>query len=173
MILVWIQAENHWFSGKKLDSESRDSETWSLSLCHSLKQSTRFFGPKFLFLKIYFNWRLITLQDCIGFAIHWNESTTGVHVSPILSPIPNSLPHPIPLGCPSTPAMSVLFHALNLDWWSNSHTIIHMFQRYFLKSSHPRLLPQSLKVCSLHLCLFCCLTYRVFITIFLKFIYMC
>ena len=39
---------------------------------------------------------------------------------------------------------------------------------YSLKSSHPRLLPQSPKVCSLHPCLFCCLTYRVIITIFLN-----
>ena len=34
----------------------------------------------FLFFKykfIYFNWRLITLQYCIGFAIHQHESATG------------------------------------------------------------------------------------------------
>ena len=43
--------------------------------------------------------------------------------------------------------------------------IIYMFQCYSLKSSHPHLLPQSPKVCSLHLCLFCCLAYRVIITI--------
>ena len=40
---------------------------------------------------------------------------------------------------------------------------------YSLKSSHPCLLPQSPKVCSLHLCLFCCLAYRVIVTIFLQF----
>ena len=28
---------------------------------------------------IYFNWRLITLQYCIGFAIHQHESAMGVH----------------------------------------------------------------------------------------------
>ena len=34
-----------------------------------------FFFFKFQF--IYFNWRLITLQYCIGFAIHQHESATG------------------------------------------------------------------------------------------------
>ena len=38
-----------------------------------------------------------------------------------------------------------------------------MLQCYSLKSSHPHLFLQSLKVCSLHLCLFCCLAYRVVI----------
>ena len=35
-----------------------------------------------------------------------------------------------------------------------------------LKSSHPRLLPHSTKVCSLHLCLFCCFAHRIIVTIF-------
>ena len=48
----------------------------------------------FLYKFIYFNWRLITLQYCIGFAIHQHESAMAIHVFSILSPPPTSLPVP-------------------------------------------------------------------------------
>ena len=67
---------------------------------------------------------------------------------------PSHLPsHPVPLGHPSAPALSALYHALNLGWRSVSHMIIYMFQCYSLKPSHPCLLPQSPKDCSIHLSL--------------------
>ena len=126
-----------------------------------------FFYFLFLIKFIYFNWRLITLQYCIGFAIHQHESTTGIHVFPILNPPPS-----IPLGRPSAPAPSNQYHALNLDWQFVSCMILYMFQCHSPKSSHPLPLPQSPKDCSIHLCLFCCLAYRVIVTIFLNSIYM-
>ena len=69
------------------------------------KVSVRFFLSLFSFLKnlfilffkykfIYFNWKLITLQYCTGFAIHQNESTAGMHMFPILNPSLSSLPVP-------------------------------------------------------------------------------
>ena len=82
----------------------------------------------YYFKFIYFNWRLITLQYCIGFAIHQHESTKGVHVFPILNPSSNLPPYTIPLGHPSAPAPSILYPALNLDWWFVTYMILYMFK---------------------------------------------
>ena len=84
---------------------------------------------------------------------------------------------PLPSPSPSHPSElsqggSALFHASNLDWSSISHMVIYMFSA--ILSHHPTFaFSHSSKVSSLYLCLFCCLTYRIFITIFLNSIYMC
>ena len=93
----------------------------------------------------------------------------------VLHPEPSSHlpPHRKSQGHPSAPALSTLYHASNLDRQSVSHMIIYMFQCHSPKPSHPHPLPQSPKDYSIHLCLFCCLAYRVIITVFLNSIYMC
>ena len=108
----------------------------------------------FFFLLIYFNWRLITLQYCSGFCHTLTWISHGCTCVPHSGPLFHFPPHPIPQGHPSAPAMSPLSQASNLDCWSISHMLIYMFLCYSPKSSHPHLLPQSPKVCSLHLCLF-------------------
>ena len=115
---------------------------------------------------------LITLQDCSGICHTLTWISHGYTCVSHPQPSSHLPPHPIPQGCPSAPAFKALFHTSNLDWQSISHKVIYMFQCYSLKSSHPCLLPQSPGVCSLYLCLFCCLAYRVIITIFLHSIYM-
>ena len=69
----------------------------------------------------YFNWRLITLQYCIGFAIHQHESAMGIHMFHILNSPPTSLPIPC-LWVISVyqPQASCI---LNQTWTSNSFHI--------------------------------------------------
>ena len=99
----------------------------------------------FLFKFVYFSWRLITLQYCIGFAIHQHESTMGVHVFPILNP-PSHFPlisslWVIPVHQPQA---SCIMHRA----WSDDsfYMILYLFQCHSPKSSHPSTLPQSPKV---------------------------
>ena len=85
-------------------------------------------------------------------------------------PEPSSLlpSYPIPLGCPRALALGVLLYAKNSHWSPILHMVMCMFQCSSLKSSHPRLLPLSPKVCSLRLCLLCCPACRIIGTIFLN-----
>ena len=127
-----------------------------------------FFFFKYKF--IYFNWRLITILDWFCHTSTWicYRCTCVPHPE-----TPSHLPpRTIPLGHPSAPAPSILYPASNLDWRFVSYMILYIFQCHSPKSSHPRPPPQSPKDCSIHLCLFCCLTCRFIITIFLNSIYM-
>ena len=104
-------------------------------------------------------------------------------------------PHTIPLGHPSAPAPSFLYPASNLDRRFVSYVILYMFSvvhgvaksrtwlsdftftfhtcfNAILPNHSPLPLPQSPKDGSIHMYLFCCLAYRVVVTIFLNSIYM-
>ena len=79
----------------------------------------------------------LNLKHCISFAKHQNESTTGIHVLPILNLLP---PHTIPLGRPSAPAPNIQYRALNLDWQLVSYMILHvsmLFSQIFPPSPSP------------------------------------
>ena len=73
------------------------SPCYSLELCIQMGISFLFsFAFRFssflsylgFFFLFFFNWRLITLQYCGGFAIHSHESAMGVHVSPSWPSLP-------------------------------------------------------------------------------------
>ena len=118
---------------------------------------------------IYFNWRLITLLYCIGSATHQHEFTTGIHVFPILNPLPPpSRYHPSGSFQCTSPKHPVS----NLDWQFVSYMILYMFQCHSPKSSHPLPLPQSPKTV-LYICVSFGVSHMGFIvTIFLNSIYM-
>ena len=100
------------------------------------------------------------------------------------SPSRTPLPPPSPShssGSSLCTSPKHLYHASNLDWQFVSHmlfTCICYLHAYVILhvspiSSRPCPLSQSPKDCSIHLCLFCCLAYRVILTIFLNSVYIC
>ena len=117
------------------------------------------------------NWRLITLQYCNGFLPYIDMNQPWIYMySPSRPPLPPPSP-PNLSGSSQCTSPEHLSHASNLGCWSVSPLIIYMFRCCFLKTFHPRLLPQNPKVCSVYLSLFFCFAYRVIITIFLNSIY--
>ena len=121
----------------------------------------------------FFNLFIIYFTELYWFCCRLTWILLGCTCVPHPKPPSHLPPHPIPQDHPSAPALNSLYHASNLDWQFVSHMITYMFWCHFPISSHPHPLPQSPKGCSIYLCLFCCLSYRVIITIFLNSIYIC
>ena len=88
----------------------------------AIKHSTQIFIYFLLYVFFFFNFILfLNLKHCISFAKHQNESTTGIHTLPILSPPPSSLPTPSLWVVPvHQPQASSIMHR---TWTGNSfHT---------------------------------------------------
>ena len=139
----------------------RVSECVNQPICFS----AFFFFP---FPFIFISWRLITLQYCSGFCHTLMWISHGFTCVPHPEPPYHLPPHPIPLGHPSAPAPSTCL--MHPTWTGDLfHTWQYTcFDAVLSGHSHPHLLPQSPKFCSIHMCLFFCLAYRVIAIIFLN-----
>ena len=125
----------------------------------------------FSFYLFFFYFYFILLYNTVLVLPYIDMNPPRVYMSsqswtPLLPPTPYRLSGSSPCTSPKHPVS-------NLDWRFISCMILYMFQCHSPKSSHPLPLRQSPKVRSTHLCLFCCLAYRVIISIFLNSIYMC
>ena len=102
---------------------------------------------------IYFNWRLITLQYCICFAIHQHESATGIHVFPILNPSSSSLPIPSLWVAPvHQPQASSIMHQ---TWTGSSFHMWYYTCFNVIFPNHPTLsLSHRVQKTVLYICVF-------------------
>ena len=154
---------------------------WSLSanrfIFFPIRQISNFFVSVVIFYFYFYFFCLLfllyfTLQYCMVLP-YIDMNPHGCTCVPKHEPPSHLPPHNISLGHHRAPAPSMLYPALDIDWRFDSYMIVYMLQFHSPKSSHPLPLPLSPKVCYTHLCLFCCLAYRVVIAIFLNSIYMC
>ena len=162
---VWHwQRDRHIDQGNRIENSETDPPKYVQLIFFSF---TNMLSLKYLFFYFIFYFTILYWFCHISTWIH-HRYTRVPH------PEPSSLlpPRTIPLSRPSAPAPSIQYHSSNLDWRLVSYMILFMFQCHSPKLSHPLPLSQSPKDCAIHLYLFCCLTYRVIITIFLNSIYM-
>ena len=123
------------------------------------RQITLMKNPAIFYLKIQKQSKMNIFFKLFFFYLWWILSYIEMKqpwvymCSPSQSPLPPPSP-PVPCRFSQCTRSERLSHASNLGWWSVSPYIIYMFQCCSLETSHPCLLPQSLKDCSINLCLF-------------------
>ena len=109
-------------------TESKRLFYTSMSLLLSPIQGYRYHLSKF---------HIYVLVYCIGFAIHWHESTMSVHVFPILNPAHTSLPIPslwvIPVHQPRAPCI------MHWTWTGDSFHIWYYTCFNAILPNHPTL----------------------------------
>ena len=173
LVYIWVTlvlaSQRIWSSSitpspQDMPTETNDKNTTPIKWSNFLYEWCNFF---FFNLILFFNFTILYWFCRISKWIRHRYTCVPY-------PEPSSLlpPHTIPLDHPSAPAPSIQYRASNLDWRLVSYMILYIFHCHSPKSSHPLPLLQSPKDCSIHQCLFCCLIYRVIITIFLNSIYM-
>ena len=112
----------------------------ALELYKTLKKKTMFCVYLFIFNTNLFNWRLITLRYCIGFAINWLNLPRVYICSPSWRPLPPPSPsHPSRSSHCTSPKHPV--SCIEPGLVIVSYMIIYMFQCHSPKPSHPCLLP--------------------------------
>ena len=127
--------------------------------------------PQIFFKKIFFYFYFILLYNTVLVLPYIDMNQSRVYmISHSWTPLPPPTPYHLSGLSPCT---SPKHPISNIDWRFISYLIVYMFQCHSPKSSHPLPLRQSLKVHSIHLCLFCCPAHRIVGTIFLDSIYMC
>ena len=126
-----------------------------------MKCKTLFAVQGFFFFPIIYLFIFILLYNTVLVLPYIDMNPPQVYMSSNPEPPSHLSPHTISLGRPSTPAPSILYPVSNLDWRFLLYMIAYIFKCHSPKSSHPLPLPHSPKVCSIHLCLFCYLAYRV------------
>ena len=133
MIKLGLKRANNWLKLSFQVNEyiwALNSSAKSCTCIHAQLLSCFFFSSVYLF--IYF-----TLQYCIGFAIHWHESTMGAHVFPILNLPPTSFPIPslwvIPVHQPRAPCI------MHRTWTGDSFHIWYYTCFNAIPPNHPTL----------------------------------
>ena len=124
----------------------------------------------FFFLKVTFNWRIIALQNRVGFChVSTWVSHRYTYVASLLK-LPLTPSHPSRLS--QSTGLNSLSHVVNFCWLSVLHMVTYMFPAVL--SVHPTVLPTLCpQVCSLCLCLQCCPANRFISLISLDCICMC
>ena len=111
-----------------------------------------------LFFNFTFNWKIVTLQYYDGFCHISTWISHGYTYAPLaLKPPSHLILHPIPLDYHRVPALDSQHHTANSPWLSILHMVMYICLHPTLSSHSHLSLPHCSCVCSLHLCLFCCL----------------
>ena len=132
-------------------------------LYHGLP-TLKFQKATLLFFQIILMGRYSVYNIGLVFALHQQESVTSTHVFPHPEPSSHLTPQTVVLCCSRALVLGALHHALNLHQLSVYVRSCTCFNA--ILSNHPTVaLSTESKICSFHLCLFCCPACRIIVTI--------